>query len=151
MLKRDLTSSYPRSVREKTLGLVQIGRAIDKGIATAGGQNGEYNFDCPMDREAFGFLGVDGSALLDVIKRAESESEIENYLRPYVEAKTPAEIAEFNAQFLVHGPQPGSDAEKYFLELRDQVAPGRTDVTAWADLLDLDEKRDVPRREPVGA
>ncbi len=151
MLKRDLTTSYPRSVREKTLGLVQLGRAIDKGIATAGGRNGEYNFDCPMDKAIFGFLGVDGTALLDVIKGANSEAEIENYLRPYVEAKTPAQIDEFNRDFLRYGPQPGTDGEKYFLDMRNELAPDRTDVTVWADLLDLDEKRTVPRRVPVGA
>jgi hypothetical protein len=30
--------------------------------------------------------------------------------------------------------------------MRNAVAPDRTDVTAWPDLLDLDEKREVPRR-----
>ena len=130
MLQRDLTTSYPRSVREKYLGLVQLGRAVDKGIALANGLNGEYNFDCPMDKGVFGFLGIEGGALLDVIKRAQSESEIEA----------------FNAEFLEHAPAPGSPGEAYFLELRDQAAPDRTDVTTWADLLDLDEKREVPRR-----
>ena len=146
MLKRDLTTSYPRSVRDKLFGVVQLGRAIDKGIATANGLNGEYNFDCPMDKRVFGFLGVEGDALLDAIKRAGSESEIEDYLRPFVTAKTPQEIEAFNAEFLEQGPAPGSSAEAYFLELRGQVAPDRTDVTTWPDLLDLDEKREVPRR-----
>lgn len=146
MLQRDLTTSYPRSVREKYLGLVQLGRAVDKGIALAGGRNGEYNFDCPMDKGVFGFLAIDGSALLDVIKRAQSESEIEAYLKPFVDRKTPHEIEAFNAEFLEHAPSPGSPGEAYFLELRGQAAPDRTDVTTWADLLDLDEKRDVPRR-----
>ncbi len=45
-----------------------------------------------------------------------------------------------------YSPEPGSDGEKYFLELRGEVAPDRTDVTAWPDLLDLDEKRAVPKR-----
>ena len=85
MLKRDLTTSYPRSVREKYLGVVQLGRAVDKGIALANGLNGEYNFDCPMDKGVFGFLGIEGPALLEVIKRAQSESEIEAYLKPFVE------------------------------------------------------------------
>jgi len=146
MLKRDLTTSYPRSVRDKYLGVVQLGRAVDKGIATANGLHGEYNFDCPMDKGVFGFLGIDGNALLDVIKRAQSESEIEAYLRPFVDAKTPAEIEAFNGEFLEHAPSPGSPGEAYFLELRGQVAPDRTDVTTWADLLDLDEKREVPHR-----
>jgi hypothetical protein len=146
MLKRDLTTSYPRSVREPYLGVVQLGRAVDKGIATANGANGEYNFDCPMDKGVFDFLGIEGPALLETIKRAQSESEIESYLRPFVEKKTPSELEAFNAEFLEHAPEPGSPGESYFLELRGQVAPDRTDVTRWADLLDLDEKREVPRR-----
>jgi Domain of unknown function (DUF5069) len=148
MLKRDLTTGYPRSVRDESIGgVVQLARAVDKGIALANGLNGEYNFDCPMDKGVFGFLGVDGDALLGVIKNANSESEIEAYLKPFVEKKSAQEIAEFNADFVSHGPQAGSDAEKYFLNLRNEVAPDRTDVTTWPDLLDLDEKRDVPRRD----
>ncbi len=146
MLKSDLTKSYPRSVRDESLGVVQLARAVDKAIATANGLNGEYNYDCPMDKDVFGFLGVDGDALLDVIKHAQSEAEIEAYLKPFVAKKSAQEIAAFNTDFLTHGPQPGSDAEKYFLNLRGEVAPDRTDVTTWPDLLDLDEKRDVPHR-----
>jgi hypothetical protein len=146
MLKRDLTTSYPRSVRDKVFGVVQLGRAIDKGIAYANGLNGEYNYDCPMDKGIFGFLGLDGDALLDVIKNAQSESEVEAYVKPFVDKKTPQELESFNAEFLSHGPQAGSDAETYFLSLRNEVAPDRTDVSTWPDLLDLDEKRDVPRR-----
>ena len=146
MLKRDLTTSYPRSVRDELFGVVQLGRAIDKGVATANGLNGEYNFDCPMDKGVFDFLGIDGNTLLDVIKNAQSESEVEAYVKPFAEKKSPQEIKHFNAEFLSHGPQAGSDAEKYFLGLRGDVAPDRTDVTTWPDLLDLDEKRAVPRR-----
>ncbi|GAC1576059.1 MAG: hypothetical protein NVS3B7_08820 [Candidatus Elarobacter sp.] len=146
MQKLDLTTSYPRSVRDTLLGVVQLGRAIDKGNAFANGTNGEYNYDCPMDKAVFGFLALDGNALLGVIKNAQSEAEIEAYLKPYVEKKSPSEIAAFNEGLLKGGPQPGTDSEKYFLEMRNAVAPTRTDVTAWPDLLDLDEKREVPQR-----
>jgi Domain of unknown function (DUF5069) len=149
MLKRDLTTSYPRSVRDKLFGVVQLARAIDKGIAIANGLNGEYNYDCPMDKGVFDFLGIDGNALLGVIKNAQSESEVEAYVKPFVDKKSPQELEHFNAEFLSHGPQPGSDGEKYFLNLRGEVAPDRTDVSTWPDLLDLDEKRDVPRRVPA--
>ena len=146
MLKLDLTTGYPRSVREKLLGVVQLPRAIDKGIATANGTHGEYNFDCPMDKGIFDFLGVDGAKVLDVIKKANSENEIVAYLKPFADKKSDAEKTAFNEEFLSHGPAPGSDGEKYFLNLRNEVAPGRTDVTTWPDLLDLDEKRPVPQR-----
>jgi hypothetical protein len=149
MLQKDLTKSYPRSVREKVLGVVQVGRAIDKGIATAAGTNGEYNFDCPMDKGVFDFLGVDGNKVLDVIKNAQSVSEVEAYFKPFVAKKSATEIEAFNTEFLSHAPEAGSDGEKYFLGMRNDVAPGRTDVTRWADLLDLDEKREVPQRVGV--
>ncbi|BDE07603.1 hypothetical protein WPS_28790 [Vulcanimicrobium alpinum] len=146
MLQKDLTTSYPRSVREKLHGVVQVGRAIDKGIATANGTNGEYHYNCPMDKAVFGLLGVDHEALMDVIKKANSVGEIEAYVKPFVDKTSPAEIEQFNAHFLEAGPEPGSESHAYFLELRNQVAPDRTDVTAWPDLLDLDEKRPVPQR-----
>ena len=146
----DLTTSYPRSVRDKLFGLVQIGRAIDKGKATAAGQNGEYNFDCPMDDAVFEFLGIDGDKLLDVIKNAKSDADVENYVKGFIDKKSPQEIETWNKEWLAHEPD-NDDSRKYFLELRNQVAPDRTDVTTWADVLDLDEKRTVPKRQPVNA
>lgn len=151
MLKRDLTASYPRSVRDQVLGVVMLGRAIDKGIATANGLNGEYNYNCPMDKAVLGFLGVDADALLAVIKNAADEAAIEAYLAPFIRQKSAEEIKAFNERFLQSAPQPGSEGEAYFLELRNAVAPDRTDVTTWPDLLDLDEKRDVPRRPVLAA
>ena len=56
------------------------------------------------------------------------------------------EIAAFNEDYLKISPDKGSDSEKYFLDLRSKLAPDRTDVTTWPDLLDLDEHRDVPRK-----
>jgi hypothetical protein len=141
----DLTKTYPRSVHEKWLGIVQLGRALDKGKAKAHGNVGEYNFDCPMDKGVFEFLGMDGEQFLGVIKNAKSDSEIEAYAKSFVSKKSPEEIERFNREFVQHKPE-GSSVE-YFNNLRNQVAPDRTDVTTWADLLDLDEKRHVPKRE----
>lgn len=140
----DLTKSYPRSVREKHLGMVQVARTIDKGKAEAFGKLGEYKYDCPMDQHLFEFLGIDGNALLEAIKKGDAAADA--FLQQAIGKKTQAEIEQFNQEWLEYGPAKGSDGEKYFLELREQVAPSRTDVTAWADLLDLDEKRDVPQR-----
>ena len=142
----DLTTSYPASVREKLLGIVQLKRTIDKGKAEAIGKAGEYNYDCPMDKHLFEWLGISGEDLLDVIKSAKSDDEISEYVAPYVHAKTDEEIEAFNSGWLQYGPEPGTPAMDYFVKLRSEVAPDRTDVMNWADLLDLDEKRSVPRR-----
>jgi hypothetical protein len=142
----DLTTSYPASVHTKLHGIVQLQRTIDKGKALAHGTIGEYHYNCPMDKHVFDFLGIDHDALLDVIKSAASDAEISEYVAPYVHAKSAEEIEAFNREWLLHAPEKGSKSEQSFLELRSQVAPDRTDVTAWVDLLDLDEKRPVPHR-----
>lgn len=141
----DLTTSYPTSVKTKMHGLVQIARTIDKGKAKAHGHLGEYHYNCPMDVAVFTFLGIDHEALLEAIKNAKSDQEIANYVAPFIHKKTESEIEAWNAAWLKSGPAPGSDSEKYFLELRESLDPSRTDITAWPDLLDLDEKRLVPK------
>ena len=140
----DLTKEYPRSVREKTHGLVQIGRAIDKGRATLAGQQGEYHYNCGMDQAVFAFLGIDHEALLDVIK-TKSDAEIDAYVKTFIDKKSPDEIERWNHDWLTKKPE--GESLQYFLKLRGEIAPDRTDVTAWPDLLDLDEKRTVPKRE----
>jgi hypothetical protein len=145
----DLTKSYPRSVKDKVAGVVMVGRTTDKGKAKLAGTIGEYHYNCPMDQAVFGFLGINDEQYLEVIENAAGDSAIEAYVAKFAGSKTPAEIEQWNTQFLAYAPQPGSDGEKYFIELRNAVAPDRTDVTAWADLLDLDEKREVPRKTAV--
>ena len=135
----DLTTSYPRSVHEKLFGLVQIGRTIDKGKALAHGNIGDYHYNCPMDQAVFGFLGIDHEELLSHIK-TKSDAEVEAYVKTFIDKKSPAEIEAWNAEWVKSGPS-NEDSQGYFNQLRNDVAPDRTDVTAWADLLDLDEKR----------
>ncbi len=143
----DLTTSYPRSVKEKIAGIVMLARTADKAKAQAHGKIGEYHYNCPMDKAVFEFLGIDHERFLEAAK--DGNTEIEALARKHAAAKSDAEIARWNADFLQYAPEPGSDGHTYFLELRNQVAPDRTDVTAWPDLLDLDEKREVPRKTAV--
>jgi hypothetical protein len=142
----DLTKSYPRSVYDRIDGVVMIARTTDKAKAQANGNVGEYHYNCPMDQAVFALLGIDHDAFLDKVKNAKNDGEIEAYVKGFVAKTDPAAISKFNSEFVKHAPEKGSEGEKYFLDLRNQVAPDRTDVTTWADLLDLDEKRPVPHR-----
>ena len=142
----DLTKEFPRSVHAPFAGVVMLARTTDKAKAKAAETLGEYDYNCPMDQAVFGFLGIDADEYLAKVKSASSETEVEEYARGFVAKKSQAEIDGFNNAFASRSPEPGSDGEAYFLELRGKVAPDRTDVTAWADLLDLDEKRTVPHR-----
>ncbi len=144
----DLTKEYPHSVHHKLHGLVQIARTIDKGKATAHGNVGEYHYNCGMDQAVFAFLGINHEELLNHIK-TKSDSEVDAYVKSFIDKKSPQEIEAWNHQWLTSKPQ--GESLEYFLKMRQEIAPDRTDVTAWADLLDLDEKRTVPKREPVTA
>ncbi len=145
----DLTKEFPRSVHAKWLGIVQLGRTVDKGKALAHGNIGDYHYNCPMDQAVFGFLGIDHEALLTVIKNAKNDAEIEAYLAPFVAKKSAQELDQWSHDYVAHKPE--GESLEYFINLRNQLAPDRTDVTSWADLLDLDEKREVPLRTPVTA
>jgi hypothetical protein len=145
----DLTKEYPRSVHEKLHGLTQIARTWDKAKATAFGNVGDYHYNCSMDQHVFGFLGIDHEQFLNEVK-TKSPSEVDAYIASLVAKKSPEEIEHFNREWVASKPS-SEESQKYFNELRAQVAPDRTDVTAWADLLDLDEKRTVPKRETVNA
>jgi hypothetical protein len=99
-----------------------------------------------MDQELFRFLGTDQA---EFARRAQdiSDAEIERWVQDsFLSKKTQREIEEWNASWVNHGPDPGSESERHFLGMRDTIAPVRTDVHSWADLLDLDEGRVVPQR-----
>jgi hypothetical protein len=126
--------------------MVQLARTLDKARAYNAGTLGEYHYNCPMDQELFRFLGTDQA---EFARRAQdiSDAEIERWVQDsFLSKKTQREIEEWNASWVNHGPDPGSESERHFLGMRDTIAPVRTDVHSWADLLDLDEGRVVPQR-----
>jgi hypothetical protein len=141
----DLTKTAPRSSSEMMLGIVQLARATDKAKALAQGTIGEYKYDCPMDQTLFEYLVMDPKAFLEVVKNAKSDYEIEAYAKTLVARKDPRNIEAFNRKFL--STVPTGESLKHFEELRNKIAPARTDVVSWPDLLDLEEGRTVPQRE----
>ncbi len=143
-----VTTASPRSVREKYLGIVQLARTIDKAKMVANGTIGEYRYDCSMDRALFAEFGIDAKKLsaivADVAKDVSHAPAIEAYVKPLVQKKTQLEIERFNRETLAR--KPTGDGLTAFNDLRTKIAPDRTDVTTWPDLLDLDEGRVVPKR-----
>lgn len=140
----DLTREVPRSPKQKMLGIVSLARTIDKARAYNEGKLGEYHYDCPHDKPLFQFLGTDGVTFAAKVKELQTDENILAWVkRDLLAKKTEAEIERFNEDRFQWHPDPGSDSDKYYKELRAQVAPGRDDIVSWFDLLDLDEKRPV--------
>ncbi|MGC1758965.1 MAG: DUF5069 domain-containing protein [Candidatus Cybelea sp.] len=146
---KDLTKTTPRSSSEMMLGVVQLARAIDKAKALTHGTIGEYKYDCPMDHTLFEYLDMDSKAFLELVNNAKSDYEIEAYAKRFVARKDPRNIEAFNKKFL--SAVPTGESLTHFEELRSKIAPSRTDVVSWSDLLDLEEGRTVPQREMARA
>jgi hypothetical protein len=115
------------------------------------GTIGEDHYNCPMDQALFTEFGIDAKLLSDAVaadaKNPGKESAVEAYLKPLIAKKSPADLERFNRNTLSH--KPTGDSLTAFNALRAQIAPDRTDVTTWPDLLDLDEHRTVPKRTTV--
>ncbi len=140
----DLTRYYPRSPKEKVGGIVHLARMIDKARAKAAGTVGEYIYPCPLDQSLLDFLGTTGDAFYEAVKDLD-DGEVLDWLRQNARTRSPEEIEEWNQTLLNRKPR-SEESMRHFLESRSRFAPHRTDVTAWADLLDLEEGREVPYR-----
>jgi hypothetical protein len=142
------TTTFPASVHEKYLGIVQLARTIDKAKMVANGTIGENKYDCSMDQALFTEFGIDAKKLSAVVsdaaKNDSHRANVEAYVKPLVQKKSAQEIERFNHDTVTR--KPTGEGLEHFQKLRTRIAPDRTDVTSWADLLDLEEGRAVPKR-----
>ena len=146
----DLRSHYPRSVREKLGGYVHLARMIDKCRAVLTGTPGEYIYPCPMDMRLLEFAGI-SSEQFQAIVNGQPDGAIISAFLAKSDGHSVAEIEAWNEMLLSLGPNT-EEKSAYFKNQRDAIDPRRTDITHWADLLDLEEGRPVPIREstPTG-
>jgi hypothetical protein len=141
----DLRKSFPRSMRVKMEGYVHFARMIDKCRAVLAGTEGEYIYPCPMDERLMKFAGITDKEFTATVKANPTDEGVTQW---FMKASIPhqqVERNEWNEMMLTRGPST-PDKQKYFNKLRDAVDPSRTDLTAWADLQDLEEGRAVPKR-----
>lgn len=135
----DLTRRPPRSARARLGGYVILPRIIDKGRATAEGTQGEYKYGCPLDMQFFDFAKVapedfkqqihaglgDGDLLQWVLKNTgatHGTQEITDWSRA-MECRIPSD----------------DDSRDFFQQTHKSIAPERSDIKTWFDLLDLDD------------
>ena len=142
----DLTRQYPRSPKEKLGGYFHLARMMDKAWAKAAGTLGEYIYPCPLDQSLLEFLGVSGDDFFDAVRKHKGDDQkILDWLKEHTKKRGPEEIEQWNKSFLDRKPR-NEESMRHFLETRNRIAPDRTDITTWPDLLDLDERREVPVR-----
>ena len=135
----DLSREFPRSPKQKIAGLVQLGRMIDKGRAYKEKRLADYIYPCPLDKIILNFLRIDSDTFAKMVVD-KKDDEISIWAKDLTKSKSSREISFVNKQILDRKPD-SQDRLQYFNEIRDKIAPSRTDIITWVDLLDLEEGR----------
>lgn len=141
----DLRKDVPRSMRVKLAGHAHLARMIDKCRAVLAGTEGEYIYPCPMDERLMEFSGIASEAFTTAVKANATDEEVVRWFEQKATLHTAAELEAWNQALLARGPSSGESAAR-FKKYLAAIDPSRTDLTAWSDLQDLEEGREVPRR-----
>jgi len=140
----DLRRQFPRSPKEQLDGYAHVARIIDKARAHNAGTLGEYIYNCPMDQSWFQFTGVTADAFAEAV-RTRDDRQMAEWIRQTATPRSQQEIEAWNRALLARTPS-SPESRQRFLATRQKLAPERTDITTWPDLIDLEEGRSVPRK-----
>lgn len=133
-------------MREKLGGYAHLARMIDKCRAVLAGTEGEYIYPCPMDERLLEFAGLTNGQFTAAVRSHATDEEVVTWFLQAAKPHAQADLDEWNEKLLRRGPSSPESFER-FKKYRNAVDPSRTDITAWADLQDLEEGRVVPRRQ----
>jgi hypothetical protein len=135
----DLTQRPPRSARVRLGGYAILPRMLDKGRAVIAGKQGEFKYACPLDQEFLNFAGVDPEKLRQQLASGKGDGEILEWIKANATKKRePHEIEAWSCHQDRRAP---GEVEKrgYLSGIHQELAPTRTDIVTWFDLLDLDD------------
>lgn len=136
----DLRKDYPRSPNEALGGYVLLPRIIDKCRAVIAGTNGEYNFNCPLDRQFFDWTGLDAEQFKAQVAAGKSDEDILAWVKANTSKTDEAEVLAWSYQQRWRRPTE-PQAMMHFEKIRMGVAPHDYRIETWFQLLDADEKR----------
>jgi len=133
----DLTQFPPRSPRVRLGGYVILPRMLDKGRALLAGKQGEYHYNCPLDQRFLEFVGIDAEEIKSVL--SQSDTNVLAWINAHAKhVRTGPEISAWSTWQEQRSPD-NLDAREYFNGLHKAVAPLRTDIATWFDMLDADD------------
>jgi hypothetical protein len=136
----DLTVGPPRSARARLGGFVLLPRMLDTCRAELVGKNGEYHYNCPMDRHFLAFTGIDAKALKTKVAKGFGDAEILLWVQEHsVPERGAWEIAQWSTWQEARTPS-DNESREYFSEMVAKAkGAARTDIATWFDYLDFDD------------
>jgi hypothetical protein len=136
---KDLTKEAPRSPRTRLGNYVIMARMIDKGRAVISGNVGEFHFDCPLDNMLFGFKGVKGSQVKELLEQGKSDEEILAWFDKNGTPKTSAEVKTWSDELEAYLPYNNEEKKEWFISVTEPLGldPAKTTLFGF---LDADDK-----------
>ena len=98
-----------------------------------------------MDKQLLDFSKLTADQFIQAVK-SKSDQDIVHWLRKSAAPCSLADLEKWNEMMLARGPD-SEEKLASFIKIRDRIDPTRTDITRWADLLDLEEQRTIPIRK----
>jgi Domain of unknown function (DUF5069) len=139
---KDLTKEYPRSPRETLAGYVIAARMLDKCRAVIAGTQGEYHFDCPLDRYFLEFAGINAESFRTFVATGVNDDDVAAWITAHAAKRERIEIIKWNNQMREKCLGDMPDKVQEFLEeyIPKTLPKGRV-VYRWFDIYDIEEKR----------
>lgn len=142
LLALDLTKAFPRSPRETLAGYVIAGRTLDKCRAVAAGTNGEYHYDCPLDRQFLQFTGIEAGAFKKFVATGATDAEVADWITTHSKVKDRAEVVQWNNKLRHTRPCDMSlDLQLFLEDYIPQFIRKNRPVYVWFDVYDIEEQR----------
>jgi len=135
--KPNLTLHPPRSVRVRLGGYAHLPRLLDKARAVLAGRQGDFKYNCPLDGHFFAFTGINPKKMLAAIKTGKSDTQMLAWVAKHTK-RSASEVMAWSGWLEQHGPG-GTGGHQWIAETLTKIAPDRTDIRSFADLLDLDD------------
>jgi hypothetical protein len=135
---KDLTKEPPRSPRVRVGGYAILARMADKGRATLVGLQGEYHFDCPLDKMLFGFKGVGAQDVKQLLASGKSDEEIAAWLDVQGAPKTEAEVEAWSDSIETIRPYENPEIKDHIIAECTKL--GLDPVTTLPDYLEADDR-----------
>src|SRR5258708_27007332 len=113
-----------------------VGGKLDKGRGTVAGRNGEYHFNCPLDKRFISFVGIDPKRLLAELKQGKGDGEILEWIQSNSgQNRSPWEIQHWSDYMDGRGPDSDAETLQFFAEYVARLTKTREDIKTWSDPL----------------
>jgi hypothetical protein len=141
-LAKDLTKDFPRSPRATLGGYVIAARTLDKCRAVLNGSQGEYEFNCPLDRQFFEFAEIDADEFKQTVESGVTDEDLVQWINNHAKPRSRIEIIKWNNT--LRGMRIGElpeEAQDFLETYIPECVPSGRPVYCWFDVYDLEEKR----------